>query len=108
MSTETKPQTNIDHSAEGVVVYRVVRRIESMTPEEIQAAIDASHPVEQIADMSNLATQGCLDADALAMRLIHDRHGKREIVDLLRWVLMGAPNAAGQATPAKKPQASKP
>jgi hypothetical protein len=59
---------------------------------EIQRAIDASHPVEQIADMSNLETQRCLEADALAMNLMTGRHGKRDIVNMIRWILMGAPN----------------
>ena len=70
----------------------LVRRIAGMTEEAIQPAIDASHPVEQIADLGNLQTQRCLDADALAMNLISGRHSKREIVNMIRWILMGAPN----------------
>jgi hypothetical protein len=57
-----------------------------MSAEEIQSAIDANHPAH------NESTHEHLEADELAMRLIHGRHGKREIVNLLRWVMMGAPN----------------
>ena len=77
----------------------LVRCIAGMTGEAIQAAIDASHPVEQIADLGNLETQRCLDADALAMNLISGRHGKRQIVNMIRWLLMGAPNDQAQPTP---------
>lgn len=30
-------------------------------------------------------------ADAIAMELIHKRHDKREIVNVIRWCLMGCP-----------------
>lgn len=69
----------------------IVRRIASMSEAEIQSAIDANHPA-----LDN-ATHDHLEADGLAMRLIHGKHGKREIVNLLRWVMMGAPNVADLA-----------
>lgn len=58
-------------------------RIAKMSNEEIQQAIDASHP-------ETLETSRCLAADQLAMMLIHNRHEKREIVNLIRWLLLSA------------------
>ena len=65
--------------------YATVTRVSAMKPEDVAAAIAASHPVE-------VETGKCYIADALAMDLIHGRHEKREIVNLLRWVLMGCPS----------------
>lgn len=56
-----------------------------MSNEEIQRAIDATHP-------ETLDTSRSLAADHLAMMLIHNRHGKREIVNLIRWLLLDSPN----------------
>lgn len=64
----------------------LVDRVSKMSREEIKAAIDASHPCE-------LETREAYDADALAMELIHGRHDKRVIVNLIRWALMGCPSA---------------
>lgn len=61
---------------------RLVRRVNRMSDEEIAAAIDASHPIET----------GVTEADTLAMKLVGSRHGKRDLVDLVRWLLIGAPN----------------
>ena len=63
----------------------LVKRISRLSCEEIAAAIDASHPVET--DDANL-----LHADALAMRLVGARHDKRELVNIVRWLLLKAPN----------------
>jgi hypothetical protein len=76
----------------------LVRRIAGMTREAMQASINASHPVEQIADLGNVETQRCLEADALAMSLIQGKHDKREIVNMIRWILMGAPNTPNNQT----------
>jgi hypothetical protein len=57
-----------------------------MSNEEIQRAIDATHP-------ATMHTSRSLAADQLAMMLIHKRHGKREIVNLIRWLLLDSPNA---------------
>ena len=65
--------------------YATVMRVRAMSPEDVDAAIAANHPVE-------VETGKCYIADALAMDLIHARHEKREIVNLLRWVLMGCPS----------------
>ncbi len=79
-------------STYSAVFSELVARVGKMSREEVQLAIDASHPVEQIADIGNEATQRCLDADALAMELIHGRLEKRDIVNMLRWALMGCPS----------------
>jgi len=73
-------------------VHPLVRRIASMGEADIQSAIDSNHPA------LDESTHDHLEADELAMRLIHGRHGKREIVNLLRWVMMGAPNAPAMPT----------
>lgn len=43
--------------------------------------IEASHPVTADTDYSYLA-------DALAMRLVGERHSKRDLVNLVRWLIM--------------------
>jgi hypothetical protein len=50
----------------------------------IHEAIEATHPCR-------METPESYQADALAMELIHKRHDKREIVNLIRWCLMGCP-----------------
>lgn len=50
-----------------------------------QAAIDATHPVEA----ANGATE--IAADLLAMRLVGERHEKRDLVDLVRWLILRRP-----------------
>ena len=50
----------------------------------IHEAIEATHPCRA-------ETPESYAADALAMELIHKRHDKREIVNLIRWCLMGCP-----------------
>jgi hypothetical protein len=63
----------------------LVSKAEKMTRPEVQAAIDDCHPC-------TLETDEAYAADALAMELIHGRHDKREIVNMIRWVLMGCPS----------------
>lgn len=77
-----------DSSVSFDFVHPLVSRVASMNEAEIQSAIDANHPA------LDKATHAHLKADALAMKLIHGRHGKREIVNLIRWVLMGAPDVS--------------
>ena len=62
-----------------------ITRILKMSYEEIQRAIDATHP-------EALDTSRSIDADELAMMLVHNRHGKREIVNLIRWIILDSPN----------------
>lgn len=62
----------------------LVRRVAGMTEVDVAYAVEHNHP-------SRLETQESYAADDLAMRLIHGRYGKRDIVNLLRWVLMGCP-----------------
>ncbi len=54
----------------------------------IHEAIEATHPVRA-------ETPESYAADALAMELMHNRHDKSEIVNLVRWCLMGCPLAPG-------------
>jgi hypothetical protein len=56
-----------------------------MTGKDVAEAIAASHPTEM--EMPEV-----YGADELAMDLIHGRHSKREIVNLLRWALMNCPS----------------
>lgn len=83
--------------------YSALVRVSRMSNEEIQRAIDATHP-------ETLDTSRSLAADQLAMMLIHNRHEKREIVNLLRWLILDAPSpenasamaAADNSTPPKE------
>lgn len=54
-----------------------------------QQEIDATHPME---DFKNVAEQtlSC-NADALAMKLVGERHAKRDLVDLVRWLILRNP-----------------
>lgn len=61
-----------------------LQAVRKMSREERQAAIDACHP-------TTLETEEAMAADALAMDLLHGRHDKRDIVNLIRWTLMGCP-----------------
>jgi len=67
-----------------VIPTRLIDRVTDMSPRQVAEAIDKSHPVER----DDSLTYG---ADDLAMELIHGRHDKREIVNLIRWCLMGCP-----------------
>ncbi len=64
----------------------VVDRVTAMAWDKlaIHEAIEATHPC-------CIETPESYAADALAMELIHKRHDKREIVNLIRWCLMGCP-----------------
>lgn len=68
-----------------------IERISAMDRAAVAAAINACHPAAQTAPVGSPELKQCLEADALAMELITGRHEKREIVDLIRWLLMGAP-----------------
>lgn len=70
--------------------HHLVKRVSRMNGDEISAAIEASHPMET-------EESGVMDADALAMHLVGARHEKRELVNLVRWLLIGAPNAQVEA-----------
>ena len=69
-----------------------ITRISKMSNEEIQRAIDATHP-------ETMDTSRSLAADQLAMMLIHNRQGKREIVNLIRWLLLDSQNARALTQP---------
>lgn len=47
----------------------------------LQDQIDATHP-------ANNDGQRELQADAFAMDLVHERHSKRDLVNLVRWLLL--------------------
>ena len=51
-----------------------------------KAHIDATHPMDDDAPL------GALEADALAMELVHERHSKRDLVDLVRWLILRNPD----------------
>ncbi len=71
---------------------RLLKRVSRMNGEEIAAAIEASHPMET-------EEAGVMDADALAMHLVGARHEKRKLVNLVRWLLIGAPNVSDELPP---------
>lgn len=50
-----------------------------------QKAIDATHPCEDSAGALELA------ADGLAMKLVGERHEKRDLVNLVRWLILRKP-----------------
>ena len=52
--------------------------------------IEASHP----ARLNDAKTYG---ADALAMKLVGERHGKRELVNLVRWLILDRATIANEA-----------
>lgn len=93
-STSTPDRVPVGSSA---LFASMRERVRSMTRPEVQAAIDACHPCF-------VETPESYDADILAMELIHQRHDKRVIVNMIRWVLMGCPeaNAIGEAQPPAK------
>lgn len=76
----------------------VALRVTGMDKLAIHEAIEATHPCR-------METPESYQADALAMELIHKRHDKREIVNLIRWCLMGCPpNAHVDLPPRSGPQ----
>lgn len=52
--------------------------------------IEASHPWK-------LDTDAAYRADALAMKLVGERHEKRELVDLVRWMILDRAETANKA-----------
>lgn len=75
----------------------LIPRLLNMTADQISAGIADSHPEGPVWSESDSTT--ALDADAVAMELIHGRHDKREIVNLVRWLLMGAPSSLTSLLP---------
>jgi hypothetical protein len=61
-----------------------------MKPFTYQKAIDASHPCDQPDGSPQEALS--FAADTLAMKLVGEREGKRDLVDLVRWLIMRKPN----------------
>jgi hypothetical protein len=61
----------------------VLERMVAMFDEEI----DESHPMRCDSD-------DCLNADLLAMKLVGERHEKRELVNLVRWLVMDGARCA--------------
>lgn len=51
-----------------------------------QREIDATHPMEAASAEREVA------ADAVAMRLVGERHDKRDLVDLVRWLILRKPD----------------
>jgi len=86
--TESKPPSVEEPRDEGLdeTACSVVDRVTAMAWDKlaIHEAIEATHPCR-------METPESYAADALAMELIHKRHDKREIVNLIRWCLMGCP-----------------
>ena len=74
----------------------LVKRVSRMNGDEISAAIEASHPMET-------GEAGVMAADALAMHLVGARHEKRELVNLVRWLLIGAPNDQAERREDRRP-----
>lgn len=62
------------------------RPVESQPGKSYQAEIDATHPME------DGATDATVAADTLAMKLVGERHDKRDIVDLVRWLILRKPD----------------
>jgi hypothetical protein len=96
MKTETTtPAPKVGSSA---LFSKLVSKAAKMTRSQVQSAIDACHPC-------TLETDESYAADALAMELIHGRHDKREIVNMIRWVLMGCPSENAKVSKSEtKPQ----
>ncbi len=54
-----------------------------------QQEISATHPMNFDAGCGELE----LKADSLAMELVGERHSKRELVDLVRWLILLSPQS---------------
>ncbi|HEX8313012.1 MAG TPA: hypothetical protein VF614_16930 [Chthoniobacteraceae bacterium] len=54
----------------------------NMEGKTFQREIDACHP------MSQHPPDAAIDADLLAMKLVGERHEKRELVNLVRWLIL--------------------
>ena len=63
----------------------ILQQLQSMSPADITEAATNSHPE------SDHPPAHSMKAHDLAMDLVHDRHSKRELVDLVRWLILGAP-----------------
>lgn len=63
----------------------ILQQLQSMSQTDITEAIVMSHPE------SDNPLEHSMKADAWAMDLVHDRHSKRQLVDLVRWLILGAP-----------------
>ena len=58
-------------------------------PRLYQVQIDKTHPEDECLDTST--EQDRFAADALAMRLVGERDSKRDLVDLVRWLILRKP-----------------
>jgi hypothetical protein len=83
---ETKRSQTADFLPSDGATCSVGERVAAMAWDKmaIHESIEATHPCR-------MGTPEAYLADALAMELIHKRHDKREIVNLIRWCLMGCP-----------------
>lgn len=61
-----------------------------------QDEIDATHPMDS-------EDEEALDADTMAMKLVGERHGKRELVDLVRWLILQRPDLISRDTGDSEP-----
>jgi hypothetical protein len=50
-----------------------------------QDEINATHPME------DNCVEGAMSADDLAMELVGERHSKRDLVNLVRWLILRKP-----------------
>lgn len=57
-----------------------------MTEKTFQNEIDATHPME------DPGVPLAFEADDLAMKLVGERHDKRDLVDLVRWLILRKPD----------------
>lgn len=85
MTMNTPIDSDADQRLAPVEWYATVQRVGRMSGKDVAESIAASHPTE----MEMPEAHG---ADELAMFLLQGRHSKREIMNLLRWVLMGCPS----------------
>ena len=71
--------------------YETVKRVVGMKCGEITDAIDES--------LTTSDSPLVIAADDLAMGLVGARHSKRDLVDLVRWLLLGAPTKPSPKSP---------
>lgn len=58
--------------------------------------VEASHPILVDTDIA-------YKADSAAMELIHNRHSKRDLVNLIRWLIMDSANIVHEYIKNKNP-----
>jgi hypothetical protein len=69
---------------------RMIDLVSGSSDKAVEEAIQASHPETDLVRPA-VASKDCLAADGLAMKLVHQRHAKRDLVNLVRWLLLGTP-----------------